>query len=129
MWCVFIFFFSSRRRHTRCALVTGVQTCALPILGLTGDLIGLPGLNGYTSGDVRTETSSFYGDFTYDLTDQLSISLGGRYTWDERKSHIVKQNKVGGTSPEFGGTALVIPTLTAFRGRADRKSTRPHSRH
>src|SRR3546814_12521580 len=28
----FCFFFSSRRRHTRCALVTGVQTCALPIL-------------------------------------------------------------------------------------------------
>src|SRR3546814_2166831 len=28
---VFCFFFSSRRRHTRCALVTGVQTCALPI--------------------------------------------------------------------------------------------------
>src|SRR3546814_8720276 len=28
----FVFFFSSRRRHTRCALVTGVQTCALPIL-------------------------------------------------------------------------------------------------
>src|SRR3546814_11251346 len=26
-----MFFFSSRRRHTRCALVTGVQTCALPI--------------------------------------------------------------------------------------------------
>src|SRR3546814_11666142 len=31
MFLVFIFFFSSRRRHTRCALVTGVQTCALPI--------------------------------------------------------------------------------------------------
>src|SRR3546814_5951997 len=29
VWC--LFFFSSRRRHTRCALVTGVQTCALPI--------------------------------------------------------------------------------------------------
>src|SRR3546814_9857661 len=30
--CSFVvFFFSSRRRHTRCALVTGVQTCALPI--------------------------------------------------------------------------------------------------
>src|SRR3546814_14088279 len=28
------FFFSSRRRHTRCALVTGVQTCALPIYAL-----------------------------------------------------------------------------------------------
>src|SRR3546814_4896688 len=30
LYCDF-FFFSSRRRHTRCALVTGVQTCALPI--------------------------------------------------------------------------------------------------
>src|SRR3546814_6582360 len=29
--CFYVFFFSSRRRHTRCALVTGVQTCALPI--------------------------------------------------------------------------------------------------
>src|SRR3546814_9239821 len=30
--CLFVcFFFSSRRRHTSCALVTGVQTCALPI--------------------------------------------------------------------------------------------------
>src|SRR3546814_7879958 len=33
--CYFVFFFSSRRRHTRCALVTGVQTCALPIYPLT----------------------------------------------------------------------------------------------
>src|SRR3546814_11592707 len=32
-----IFFFSSRRRHTRCALVTGVQTCALPICGASYD--------------------------------------------------------------------------------------------
>src|SRR3546814_2242794 len=30
MFCCWLFF-SSRRRHTRCALVTGVQTCALPI--------------------------------------------------------------------------------------------------
>src|SRR3546814_3811782 len=36
-----VFFFSSRRRHTRCALVTGVQTCALPIccIGIGGDPI------------------------------------------------------------------------------------------
>src|SRR3546814_8621549 len=32
LFCIYVvFFFSSRRRHTRCALVTGVQTCALPI--------------------------------------------------------------------------------------------------
>src|SRR3546814_13216249 len=33
-----LFFFSSRRRHTRCALVTGVQTCALPIAANRGSL-------------------------------------------------------------------------------------------
>src|SRR3546814_9403628 len=39
--CVlFCFFFSSRRRHTRCALVTGVQTCALPIYRRS-DAVGL----------------------------------------------------------------------------------------
>src|SRR3546814_3482981 len=31
-----MFFLSSRRRHTRCALVTGVQTCALPIFNDVG---------------------------------------------------------------------------------------------
>src|SRR3546814_8820037 len=37
-----LFFFSSRRRHTRCALVTGVQTCALPIcFSELRDLCGL----------------------------------------------------------------------------------------
>src|SRR3546814_15148512 len=36
------FYFSSRRRHTRCALVTGVQTCALPICGDVS-VLGQPG--------------------------------------------------------------------------------------
>src|SRR3546814_13197717 len=36
------FFFSSRRRHTRCALVTGVQTCALPISILRTPHAGAP---------------------------------------------------------------------------------------
>src|SRR3546814_3175532 len=43
------FFFSSRRRHTRCALVTGVQTCALPIFraGYLGYLTFILGKAGY----------------------------------------------------------------------------------
>src|SRR3546814_1785679 len=45
-----VFFFSSRRRHTRCALVTGVQTCALPISALggfqNGTVFVLTGLDG-----------------------------------------------------------------------------------
>src|SRR3546814_8699092 len=46
MWCwigVVLCFFASRRRHTRCALVTGVQTCALPIYPHDPDLVALVG--------------------------------------------------------------------------------------
>src|SRR3546814_2440869 len=38
-WLFLFFFFSSRRRHTRCALVTGVQTCALPIFQAQDQLL------------------------------------------------------------------------------------------
>src|SRR3546814_10649773 len=40
--CYYIYYFSIRRRHTRCALVTGVQTCALPISTIVYDkLVGI----------------------------------------------------------------------------------------
>src|SRR3546814_6893775 len=39
---VLCFFFSSRRRHTSCALVTGVQTCALPIYGALHNQLAMP---------------------------------------------------------------------------------------
>src|SRR3546814_9498295 len=48
------FFFSSRRRHTRCALVTGVQTCALPIFHLLRQFpihFGVPFLIPYAKAD------------------------------------------------------------------------------
>src|SRR3546814_7871262 len=61
MVCLFVcFFFSSRRRHTRCALVTGVQTCALPISidqsakVVTAYRLGIwpPGKQSFQSADV-----------------------------------------------------------------------------
>src|SRR3546814_2194298 len=46
---LFVFFcFSSRRRHTRCALVTGVQTCALPIYGGSEPTISVKNLTNST---------------------------------------------------------------------------------
>src|SRR3546814_12667675 len=64
LWC---FFFSSRRRHTRCALVTGVQTCALPILisvNLTGAFLAakaqIPAMKARGQGSI-VFTSSFVG--------------------------------------------------------------------
>lgn len=84
----------------------------------------LPLLNAYTAGDVRTNTSSFYGDFTYNFTDQLSLEVGGRYTWDQRKAHIVKQSMFGG-SAEFGGNPVIFATQTDFRGKATFKRFTP----
>uniref|UniRef100_UPI0035C9F4C5 TonB-dependent receptor n=1 Tax=uncultured Sphingomonas sp. TaxID=158754 RepID=UPI0035C9F4C5 len=86
----------------------------------------LPGFDAYTAGDVRTETSSIYGDFTYDFTPRLSLSLGGRYTWDQRKSYIFKASYLGGVTSEFGGnpTPFGAPS-TNFRGTANFKRFTP----
>lgn len=88
------------------------------ILATTGTLLGLPGLNAFTSGDVDTSTWSVFGDMTFDITDQLSVSAGGRYTSDRRTSRILRQTKIGGASPLFGGTAIPIATVTNFEGSA-----------
>lgn len=86
------------------------------ILAQLGDLIGLPGLNAFTLGDVDTKTWSVFGDFTYDVTNSISVALGGRYTEDERTSTILRQTFIGGTSARFGGTATAIATTSDFTG-------------
>src|SRR3546814_3550395 len=63
----FCFFFSSRRRHTRCALVTGVQTCALPISHCLDSTIVTtdasdPETPKTTEGQVEESTSASEGD-------------------------------------------------------------------
>src|SRR3546814_6085699 len=80
-----MFFFSSRRRHTRCALVTGVQTCALPILA-TLDPAAEPdfvSLEGYIVGRIAIAAlAKVQGDVTRDaflkaIRDTGSFDLGG----------------------------------------------------
>ncbi|MGB3806819.1 MAG: TonB-dependent receptor, partial [Erythrobacter sp.] len=72
----------------------------------------LPGLVAQTLGDVDTETYSFFGDFTYDLTDTISVSLGGRYTNDKRTSRVLRTSFLGGFSdlfaPEGGATPFAV---------------------
>src|SRR3546814_6892352 len=69
MSCGVVFFFSSRRRHTRCALVTGVQTCALPIW-----LDILHNNAGYVGADLARDTK--VTDIPFELWDKtMAINL------------------------------------------------------
>jgi iron complex outermembrane receptor protein len=86
------------------------------ILGQLGDLLNLPGFNAFTAGDVNTKTWSLFADFTFEINDEFSVSLGGRYTSDKRTSTVLRQSKLGGTSPIFGGNAFPIATTSDFHG-------------
>ena len=101
------------------------------LLGLSGKrLYGLPGLNAYTAGDVRTNTWSVFGDFTFDFTDQLSLSVGGRYTNDKRNAFVYKATRITGLSPEFGGTLTPITfgaPATDFHGDRTFKEFTPRA--
>jgi iron complex outermembrane receptor protein len=66
--------------------------------------VRLPGtVTALTFGNVRTDTVAIFGDFTYKFNEMFSISAGGRYTWDDRRSQI-QRNVYLGASPFFGGT-------------------------
>ncbi len=77
-----------------------------------------------TFGNVRTDTTAIFGDFTYDFNEMVSVSAGGRYTWDNRRSQI-QRNVYLGASPFFGGTTNPIVRQTDFRGRLNFKQFTP----
>jgi len=68
------------------------------ILGNAGIVIG-------TGGFVETTSISAYVDVNLDLTDRLHLSLGGRYTLDDKTGDVFRANYLGATrSPLLGGT-------------------------
>jgi iron complex outermembrane receptor protein len=78
--------------------------------------VRLPGgVTALTYGNVYTDTVAVFGDFTYDI-GKLSLSAGGRYTWDQRKSTILRRTYLGGGSPFFGGAGVLFATTSDFRG-------------
>ncbi len=100
----------------------------------TGDLLflldpdtDLRGLNAQTLGDVKTETWSIFGDFTYDLTDQLSLSVGGRYTSDKRTSQVLRRTFIAGFSDLFDGSGIPILTTSNFNGSETFKEFTPRA--
>lgn len=89
------------------------------LLAQTGALINLPGLNAQTFGDVGTNTWSVFADFSYDIAPRTTISVGGRYTYDERNSTVLRRTYIGGFSEFFGGNPTLIATTSNFTGSND----------
>jgi iron complex outermembrane receptor protein len=106
-------------------------TC--PTVPLPGCVIPLPGLTAITQGDVHTKTWAVFGDFTYDFSPQWSVSLGGRYTNDERRAKVFRQNYVlggqpllGGSPPFGAGTPFGAPT-SDFQGKRTDEAFTPRA--
>jgi iron complex outermembrane recepter protein len=86
-----------------------------------GGMLALPGFTAATFGDVDTRTWAVFGDFTYDFTEQWSLSLGGRYTHDNRRAQVLRQSYILGGQPALGGDAgfaegVLIATTSDFHG-------------
>src|SRR3546814_1207656 len=88
-----LFFFSSRRRHTSCALVTGVQTCALPIFPSRNLTIGNVIAQLDTQLGIPVEDSQFMGplkvfpdEFSQAEKDRLSATYKAK-TKEIYKAH------------------------------------------
>ncbi len=83
------------------------------VLGQLGQLaFGAP-LTAFTGGVVDTEAWSVFADLTYDVTDQLSLSVGGRYTEDKRSADIFRASYLGLGSPMFGNTSALFLAATS----------------
>ncbi|HYJ84367.1 MAG TPA: TonB-dependent receptor, partial [Allosphingosinicella sp.] len=83
------------------------------VLATTGALIGVPGFTASTFGDVDTQTWAGFADFTYDISDLVHLSLGGRYTSDKRTATVIRKNLAGGASPALGGAGVQLGALTS----------------
>jgi iron complex outermembrane receptor protein len=92
-------------------------------------LAGALATSTFTSGDIDTKAWAVYADGSYNLTDAISLSAGGRYTVDQRDADIYRQIYLGSKgTPEMGNPgAVLFRTDTDLRGgvlsREDKKFT------
>ncbi len=75
--------------------------------GAFDTVVGQANLSIATAGHVDTKSYSAFADVSYDVTDQLSISVGGRYTKDKKTGQVYRQNFTGLKSPLFGNPTAV----------------------
>src|SRR3546814_2438539 len=115
----FVFFFSSRRRHTRCALVTGVQTCALPIWTFRHDREALV--------QAVTERGAGYWVLTPLETPRFTLLVNRGFVPKDRRNAMTRA--AGHVAAPVTVTGLLRVTEPGGAFLRDRKSTRLNSSH
>src|SRR3546814_9107846 len=112
LWYIFDFFFSSRRRHTRCALVTGVQTCALPILRIAArDENSDTGWQKSRTRDDRLgekDRVAARALLRWEPTSSLTVNLGASW-WQDKSDTVAPQ----ASALDLARPATAIPGLSA----------------
>src|SRR3546814_2006294 len=121
-----VFFFSSRRRHTRCALVLGVQTCALPIsfasvyrapviLNVVNNQWAVSSFSGFAGAEATTFAARAIGygiaGLRVDGNDALAVYAATSWAAERARTN-------AGPTP-----------IEHFTYRTERKSTRLNSSH
>jgi iron complex outermembrane receptor protein len=75
--------------------------------GAFDTVLGIANLTIATAGEVKTKSKAAFADVSFDLDDQWSLSVGGRYTKDDKTGNVYRQNFTGIRSPLFGNTAAI----------------------
>ena len=93
----------------------------------------LGGFTASTLGNVHTKAWAAFADFTYNFSPQWAVSLGGRFTNDQRTAYILAQSRLGGGQPGLGGSngygvgTVLPPTTTNFNGSRTDKAFTPRA--
>ncbi|HYW16913.1 MAG TPA: TonB-dependent receptor [Allosphingosinicella sp.] len=87
----------------------------------------IPGFSVSTTGDVDTQTWAAFADVTYDVSDVIHLSAGGRYTVDERRAFITRRNLAFGPLPELGGQGVGNVFSSNFTGEEKFKKFTPRA--
>src|SRR3546814_888044 len=110
---LYVVFFSSRRRHTICALVTGVQTCALPISGVGGLAGGAIGAyQDRQEAELRRQMQGTGVDVVRQ-GDNITLNMPGGVTFAFDKAEVQPQfypvlDNVAGTLQQYNQTIIEV---------------------
>jgi iron complex outermembrane receptor protein len=91
----------------RASAVAGVYYLDGTAAGAFDTIVGIVNLTTVTSGRVATDSLAAFADVAFRFNEQWSMSVGGRYTKDDKTGTVYRQNFTGIRSPLFGNSAAV----------------------